>query len=52
MGTICPGLIQTLAEIKHVQSPVLLHIKTIKGQGYEIAANEPTKFHSPSAFSG
>jgi len=49
-GHDLPGLIQTLAEIKHVQSPVLLHIKTIKGQGYEIAANEPTKFHSPAAF--
>ena len=49
-GHDLPGLINTLAEIKHVQSPVLLHVKTIKGQGYEVAANEPTKFHSPSAF--
>src|SRR5580693_6430878 len=44
------GLIDLLGEIKHVESPVLLHAKTIKGNGYEIAANEPTKFHSPSAF--
>jgi 1-deoxy-D-xylulose-5-phosphate synthase len=49
-GHDIPGLINTLAEIKHVQSPVLLHIKTVKGQGYEITCNEPTKFHSPSAF--
>jgi 1-deoxy-D-xylulose-5-phosphate synthase len=25
-------------------------VKTVKGQGYEIAASEPTKFHSPSGF--
>jgi 1-deoxy-D-xylulose-5-phosphate synthase len=43
-------LINMLAELKHVQAPLLLHVKTIKGQGYEIAANEPTKFHSPSGF--
>jgi hypothetical protein len=31
--------------------PVLLHVKTVKGNGYEVAATEPTKFHSPSPFS-
>jgi 1-deoxy-D-xylulose-5-phosphate synthase len=50
-GHDLPGLINMLGELKHVQSPVLLHVKTIKGNGYEIAANEPTKFHSPAAFS-
>lgn len=49
-GHDLPGLINMLAEIKHVQTPVLLHVKTIKGKGYEIAANEPTRFHSPAAF--
>ncbi len=49
-GHDIPGLIDLLGEIKHVESPVLLHAKTIKGNGYEIATNEPTKFHSPSAF--
>jgi 1-deoxy-D-xylulose-5-phosphate synthase len=49
-GHDLPGLLQTLAEIKHVEHPVLLHVKTVKGQGYEIAASEPTKFHSPAAF--
>jgi 1-deoxy-D-xylulose-5-phosphate synthase len=39
-----------LAEIKHVQGPVVLHVKTVKGQGYEVAASEPTKMHSPAAF--
>jgi len=49
-GHDLPGLIELLAEIKHVQGPVVLHVKTIKGQGYEVTASEPTKMHSPAAF--
>jgi 1-deoxy-D-xylulose-5-phosphate synthase len=49
-GHDLPGLIEMLGEIKHVQAPIILHVKTIKGQGYEVAANEPTKMHSPSSF--
>jgi 1-deoxy-D-xylulose-5-phosphate synthase len=49
-GHDLPGLINMLGEIKHVQAPVLFHIKTIKGQGYEVAAAEPTKMHSPASF--
>lgn len=49
-GHDLPGLIAFLSELKHVDKPVLLHVKTRKGQGYEIAAAEPTKFHSPAAF--
>jgi 1-deoxy-D-xylulose-5-phosphate synthase len=49
-GHDLPELINMLGEIKHVQAPVLLHVKTVKGQGYEVAASEPTKMHSPSSF--
>jgi 1-deoxy-D-xylulose-5-phosphate synthase len=49
-GHDIPGLIDLLGEIKHVQAPVILHAKTVKGKGYDHASNEPTKFHSPSAF--
>jgi 1-deoxy-D-xylulose-5-phosphate synthase len=49
-GHDLPGIVQMLGEIKHVKSPVLLHVKTVKGQGYEITCNEPTKFHSPASF--
>ncbi len=49
-GHDLPGLINMLGEIKHVPTPVLLHIKTVKGQGYEVAAAEPTMMHSPSSF--
>lgn len=50
-GHDLPGLINFLSEIKHVERPVLLHVKTRKGHGYEITTNEPTRFHSPAAFS-
>jgi 1-deoxy-D-xylulose-5-phosphate synthase len=49
-GHDLPGLINTLAEIKHVQAPILLHVKTVKGHGHEVACSDPTKFHSPAAF--
>jgi len=48
-GHDLPGLVNMLAEIKHVDSPVLLHVKTVKGQGYEVTASEPTKMASHSA---
>jgi 1-deoxy-D-xylulose-5-phosphate synthase len=49
-GHDLPGLINFLSEIRHVDKPVLLHVKTKKGNGYEVATNEPTRFHSPSSF--
>jgi 1-deoxy-D-xylulose-5-phosphate synthase len=49
-GHDLPGLINFLAEIKHVDRPVLLHVKTIKGKGYEATMKDPTRLHSPGAF--
>src|SRR6476661_5788293 len=49
-GHDLPGLINFLAEIKHVDKPVVLHVKTVKGQGYDVCTGDPTKMHSPSAF--
>jgi 1-deoxy-D-xylulose-5-phosphate synthase len=49
-GHDLPGMINFLAEIKHVNRPVLLHVKTIKGNGHETASSEPTRFHSPAGF--
>src|SRR5688572_1746505 len=49
-GHDLPGLINMLAELKEVAHPVLLHVKTVKGKGYEVACDEPTKFHSPAGF--
>lgn len=50
-GHDLPGLIQVLSELKHVQTPMLLHVKTTKGKGYDLCCDDPTKFHSPAAFS-
>ncbi len=49
-GHDLPELIQFLGEIKHVDKPVLLHVKTKKGQGVDAAMADPTSLHSPAAF--
>ena len=49
-GHDLPELIQFLGEIQHVNTPVLLHVKTRKGQGVEAALADPTTLHSPAAF--
>jgi 1-deoxy-D-xylulose-5-phosphate synthase len=49
-GHDLPELLQTLAELKEVDGPILLHVKTTKGQGSDVACEEPTKFHSPAGF--
>src|SRR5262245_48722457 len=49
-GHDLPGLVNFLAEIKHVEKPVVLHVKTVKGQGYDVCTGDPTRMHSPSAF--
>ena len=49
-GHDLPGLLNFLGEIKHVDRPVLLHVKTRKGHGYEVAEGDPTRMHSPAAF--
>src|SRR6266850_3980698 len=49
-GHDLPGMINMLAELKEVPHPVLPHVKTVKGKGYEVACDEPTKFHSPAGF--
>jgi 1-deoxy-D-xylulose-5-phosphate synthase len=36
--------------VKDVRGPVLLHVFTEKGHGFEPACQDPVKFHSPSPF--
>lgn len=43
-------LIETLEDIKSNSEPVLLHIHTVKGKGYEPAERDPQKFHGISPF--
>ncbi len=43
-------LIETLQDLKDIPGPKLLHIKTIKGKGYELAEKDQTKWHAPGLF--
>lgn len=43
-------LVQVLTMLRDVQQPVVLHVHTVKGRGYDFSMAEPTKFHSPSSF--
>ncbi|MBR4049587.1 MAG: 1-deoxy-D-xylulose-5-phosphate synthase [Clostridia bacterium] len=43
-------LCEVLEECKHIGSPVLLHVHTTKGKGYELAEKNPSVFHGISQF--
>jgi 1-deoxy-D-xylulose-5-phosphate synthase len=43
-------LIETLSDLKNIPGPKLLHIKTVKGKGYELAEKDQTKWHAPGLF--
>jgi 1-deoxy-D-xylulose-5-phosphate synthase len=45
-----PTLIEFLAEARDLDRPMVLHVKTIKGKGYEFAENDASTFHSPAPF--
>jgi 1-deoxy-D-xylulose-5-phosphate synthase len=58
-GLLCIGpidghdlgsLIEMLEEVKKIDRPVLLHVKTVKGKGFEFSSEDPTTFHSPKPF--
>ena len=43
--------LESILEIsKQVNGPVLIHVLTIKGKGYEIAEKNPDRFHATSPF--
>lgn len=43
-------LVETLEMVKDVRGPVLLHVFTEKGHGFEPACEDPVKFHAPNPF--
>ena len=43
-------LIETLSDLKDINGPKILHIKTVKGKGYELAEKDQTKWHAPGLF--
>ncbi len=44
------NLIDTLKDLKDISGPKLLHVKTVKGKGYDRAEKEQTKWHAPGLF--
>jgi 1-deoxy-D-xylulose-5-phosphate synthase len=49
-GHDLPNLIHILHNIKEMKGPKLLHVKTVKGKGYEPAEKSATEWHSPGLF--
>ena len=49
-GHDLPTLIEFLSEARDLDRPMVLHVKTIKGKGLDIAEKDATRFHSPKAF--
>lgn len=43
-------LLETLHNVKHLSGPVLVHVLTTKGKGYEPAECDPTCFHGLGSF--
>jgi 1-deoxy-D-xylulose-5-phosphate synthase len=43
-------LIDMLVEVKDFDRPMVLHVNTIKGKGFEFAESDATTFHSPKPF--
>ncbi len=49
-GHDLPTLIDFLNEAKHLDRPMVLHVKTVKGKGFQPAEGDSCTFHSPAAF--
>ncbi len=43
-------LVKILQKVSVLDTPVLLHVHTVKGQGYEYAVEDPKTFHSPTSW--
>ena len=49
-GHNLPHLIKTLEQLKDINGPKLLHIRTVKGKGYKPAEENQTQFHGYGYF--
>ncbi len=43
-------LIETLQNVKNLRGPILVHVRTTKGKGYQPAETDPTSFHGLGKF--
>ena len=49
-GHNIPELIEFFSEAREYDRPMVLHVKTTKGKGLDVAENDATTFHSPKPF--
>ena len=49
-GHDLPTLVDMLLEVREFDRPLVLHVHTIKGKGYEYAEGDATTFHAPKPF--
>lgn len=49
-GHNIPQLIKTFQEAKRFEGPILVHVLTQKGRGYEAAMRHPARFHGAGPF--
>ena len=50
-GHDIPTLVDMLAEVRDFEHPMVLHVHTVKGKGFEFSEGDATTFHSPKPFS-
>ncbi len=43
-------LVDTFKQLRDIPGPKLLHIKTVKGKGYDLAEQDQTLWHAPGTF--
>ncbi len=43
-------LVETLSDLRDIPGPKILHIKTVKGKGYDLAEKDQTLWHAPGLF--
>ncbi|MDE6125551.1 MAG: 1-deoxy-D-xylulose-5-phosphate synthase, partial [Muribaculaceae bacterium] len=44
------NMVKVLSDIKDMTGPKILHVKTVKGKGFEAAEQDPTTWHAPGKF--
>lgn len=49
-GHNLPRLVGLLKNLRAINSPIVLHVKTVKGKGYAPAEADPTTYHGVSRF--
>jgi len=49
-GHDLPTLVDMLLEVKDVDRPMVLHVHTVKGKGFEFSEGDATTFHAPKPF--